>query len=1061
MSEQDIYKPIEPTSEEVIAKIRRRTALSLPDNPSAAGMSAETIRRRFWEAICGADASVLAEMTRIINEANAALGEVDVKISENRRIFTTKPTSEASGLKSSQEPTVDVSVCENEGVPTLHFNFAIPEGEKGEQGEQGPRGERGPEGPQGLQGVQGIQGEKGDPFVISKIYSSVDEMNAGYESDGVPEGGVVVIATGNTDDDENARLYIKGPEAYEIMADLSGATGLQGPQGIQGVQGQQGPEGPQGEKGEKGEKGDPGSVTVDVNNPAVFKIETRGDGEQTRFIKFAEIVHAGDANADGCTLHIFQRYAPDSWNNHFDVYVTICASPNKMDSAGNKKWYYVHLDQIAGEDITNDLIYVKETDKVSFYIKQRPFQLILATTDHIMRPKNVRFFSDAFDTLTTEEALLAAGGVKATYNARSADGQILISKVYASVDKMNAGYESDGLPEGSFVAIATGNTGDEENARLYVKGAAKYEIVTNLSGATVIRGPQGIQGVQGPQGPQGPQGEPGPQGPQGIPGYTTVDVNNSAVFKMDERKNDTRTGFFKFAEIVHAGDSNVNGCTLHIFQRYAQDSWNNHFDVYVTLCASSSVSGGWYYVHLDQIAGENIANDLIYVKEADRVSFYIKQKQHQVIYATTDYIQRSEYVHFFTNAFDTFITEAELLAIGGVKATYATQFATGGKAISRDNTVLGDGTQAGCKGYRIVGCVDNGDKKTGTYTLERYIEDSYAVGDTYSMCVFNAKDSNEYIYDLKGKITAINGNIVTVDNFVAMTVKDTPVADQNTFWVVAKPTVGYVNVGECAMATGKDTKAIGGYSRADGLGTSALGKYSYVGGVGTRAVFGAFGYGRYLEILAQHGAGFGIKNTLEKTADGSFVFGSNNTVRGARAFCGGNRVQVNGDRAFGGGDQSIIGGVNAFGWGFLLNILAECAFGTGIGNEITAAGKRGFVGGYYCKVTAKEGFSFGSNCETNAECAVSLGLGSIANSKYQFVAGRYNAIDDLNGTNGKGKYAFIMGNGNKKADGTIERSNAFAVQWNGTIDLGWDGETNAPIASITPEQITKLLALIE
>jgi lysophospholipase L1-like esterase len=76
MSEKQNYTPIAATSEEVVAAIRRKTALSLPDDPSAAGISAATIRRRFWEAICGADASVLSELKRIINEANEVLGGV-------------------------------------------------------------------------------------------------------------------------------------------------------------------------------------------------------------------------------------------------------------------------------------------------------------------------------------------------------------------------------------------------------------------------------------------------------------------------------------------------------------------------------------------------------------------------------------------------------------------------------------------------------------------------------------------------------------------------------------------------------------------------------------------------------------------------------------------------------------------------------------------------------------------------------------------------------------------------------------------------------------------------
>lgn len=150
MSENNSYTPITPTSEDVVASIRRKTALTLPDDPSAAGLRAETIRRRFWEAICGADASVLAELTRIIEEANLALGtvderlkghdntlaglpdELDKKVEDATRILNVPPTSEARTLSNGVDPSVDVSIRENEGGPRLHFNFGIPKGEKGD-----------------------------------------------------------------------------------------------------------------------------------------------------------------------------------------------------------------------------------------------------------------------------------------------------------------------------------------------------------------------------------------------------------------------------------------------------------------------------------------------------------------------------------------------------------------------------------------------------------------------------------------------------------------------------------------------------------------------------------------------------------------------------------------------------------------------------------------------------------------------------------------------------------------------------------------------------------------
>lgn len=162
-----------------------------------------------------------------------------------------------------------------------------PAGAKGEQGETGPtgpvgakgeRGEAGPAGPAGAKGEQGIQGpkgEKGDPFAVAKTYPSVAAMNAGFATDGVKEGGFVVINTENVEDEDNAKLYVKGKSAYTFLTDLSGAQGMKGPQGERGPQGNPGAQGAAGPKGEKGDQGANG-----VQGPAGPKGE---DGKTPTF----------------------------------------------------------------------------------------------------------------------------------------------------------------------------------------------------------------------------------------------------------------------------------------------------------------------------------------------------------------------------------------------------------------------------------------------------------------------------------------------------------------------------------------------------------------------------------------------------------------------------------------------------------------------------------------------------------------------------------------------------------------------------------------------------------
>lgn len=156
-----------------------------------------------------------------------------------------------------------------------------PKGDRGETGPQGVQGVRGETGERGPQGIQGPQGAKGDPFTIAKTYQSVAAMNAGFATDTVKEGQFVMIDTGNVNDADNAKLYVKGKTAYTYITDLSGATGIQGPQGVQGQQGVRGETGPAGAKGADGAAAGFGAPTATVDNnvgtPAVTVTATGGN----------------------------------------------------------------------------------------------------------------------------------------------------------------------------------------------------------------------------------------------------------------------------------------------------------------------------------------------------------------------------------------------------------------------------------------------------------------------------------------------------------------------------------------------------------------------------------------------------------------------------------------------------------------------------------------------------------------------------------------------------------------------------------------------------------------
>lgn len=125
-------------------------------------------------------------------------------------------------------PSVEVAKGGTSTNPSFAFSFKNMKGEQGEQGLKGDKGET------------GAKGDKGDPFTIAKTYASVAAMNAGYATDGVAQGSFVLIDTGNVDDEDNAKLYVKGTSAYTYLTDLSGAQGMKGEQGAKGDTGAEG-----------------------------------------------------------------------------------------------------------------------------------------------------------------------------------------------------------------------------------------------------------------------------------------------------------------------------------------------------------------------------------------------------------------------------------------------------------------------------------------------------------------------------------------------------------------------------------------------------------------------------------------------------------------------------------------------------------------------------------------------------------------------------------------------------------------------------------------------------
>lgn len=85
-----------------------------------------------------------------------------------------------------------------------------------------------------LTGVQGAKGDKGDPFSITKIYTSIEAMNADFDNPDVPIDSFVIIEDVEHTED-NGKLYIKDIAGFDYITDLSTGVMIEGPQGNDGV----------------------------------------------------------------------------------------------------------------------------------------------------------------------------------------------------------------------------------------------------------------------------------------------------------------------------------------------------------------------------------------------------------------------------------------------------------------------------------------------------------------------------------------------------------------------------------------------------------------------------------------------------------------------------------------------------------------------------------------------------------------------------------------------------------------------------------------------------------
>lgn len=235
-----------------------------------------------WARVVAEDARVVAETARVdaevLRESAEWLrdkAEVDRDLAEKYRAsadlerksvwvaYSTNPNgSDYTWTWSEGQNYIGVAVSHDAPSNEQDFVWSLFKGVPGEKGEKGDDGYtpeislvsiggvseirvKDKDGTvyvtQVKDGKQGEKGEKGDPFSIAKMYTSIAEMNSDFGNTSVRSGSFVMIDTGNPEDEDNGKVFVKGATAFAFVVDMSGVAGLKG------------------EPGDKGEKGDPGT----------------------------------------------------------------------------------------------------------------------------------------------------------------------------------------------------------------------------------------------------------------------------------------------------------------------------------------------------------------------------------------------------------------------------------------------------------------------------------------------------------------------------------------------------------------------------------------------------------------------------------------------------------------------------------------------------------------------------------------------------------------------------------------------------------------------------------
>lgn len=221
---------------------------SLPDSPSATGMTAADLKAAFDANATG---EIKDAINAIIDDLDGLQGEIKgIRLNDDGQIEITLDGENWEATASSGHVIIDKFGAVSPQRSRLKFlNGTITD-----------------DGTNTV--IEGVKGDKGDAFTFTDFTEAELALIKGDKGDkgnigksivpSIDSFGVMSFTIQDTAIEPQS-VNVRGPQGVQGVQGIQGAMGAQGPQGIQGATGDQGPRGVQGEIGVQGIEGPQGT----------------------------------------------------------------------------------------------------------------------------------------------------------------------------------------------------------------------------------------------------------------------------------------------------------------------------------------------------------------------------------------------------------------------------------------------------------------------------------------------------------------------------------------------------------------------------------------------------------------------------------------------------------------------------------------------------------------------------------------------------------------------------------------------------------------------------------